>query len=94
MLQAYIPVLLVVAFVIANAILILALSHVLSTYRLTPAKLSPYDAAIDLCHRLRIEVPYLPLQPDRHRKEEPVSACQEADSTLTIQPALSDSLTH
>ncbi len=58
------------------------------------AKLSPYDAAIDLCHRLRIEVPYLLLQPDRHRKEEPVSDCQEADSTLTKQPVLSDSLTH
>ncbi|MFO0904514.1 MAG: integrase core domain-containing protein [Pirellulales bacterium] len=58
------------------------------------AKLPPYDAAIDLCNRLRLNAPYLPLEPNRHRKEEPVSACQEADSTLTMQPAFSDSLTH
>lgn len=46
MLQAYIPVLLVLAFVIANAILILGLSHVLSSYRLTPVKLSPYESGM------------------------------------------------
>jgi len=46
MLQPYIPVLLVVAFVIANAILILALSHVLSSYRLTPVKLAPYESGM------------------------------------------------
>ena len=46
MLQAYIPMLLVLAFVAANAILILGLSHVLSSYRLTPVKLSPYESGI------------------------------------------------
>lgn len=46
MLQAYIPILLVIAFVIANAILMLTLSHVLSTYRLTPVKLSPYESGM------------------------------------------------
>ena len=46
MLQAYIPVLLVIAFVVANAILMLGLSHVLSTYRLTPVKLSPYESGM------------------------------------------------
>jgi NADH-quinone oxidoreductase subunit A len=46
MLQPYIPVLLVVAFVIANAILMLALSHLLSTYRLTPVKLAPYESGM------------------------------------------------
>jgi NADH-quinone oxidoreductase subunit A len=46
MLQAYIPILLVIAFVIANAILMLTLSHVLSTYRLTPVKLAPYESGM------------------------------------------------
>jgi NADH-quinone oxidoreductase subunit A len=46
MLEAYIPILLVVAFVVANAILMLGLSHVLSTYRLTPVKLAPYESGM------------------------------------------------
>ncbi len=46
MLQPYIPILLVTAFVIANAVLMLALSHVLSTYRLTPVKLAPYESGM------------------------------------------------
>ena len=46
MLQSYIPVLLVVAFVVANAVLMLGLSHVLSSYRLTPAKLAPYESGM------------------------------------------------
>lgn len=46
MLQAYIPVLLVVAFVVANAILMLGLSHLLSSYRLTPVKLAPYESGM------------------------------------------------
>ena len=46
MLQAYIPVLLVVAFVVANAILMLGLSHLLSSYRLTPIKLYPYESGM------------------------------------------------
>ncbi len=46
MLQAYIPVLLVVAFVVANAILMLGVSHILSAYRLTPTKLAPYESGM------------------------------------------------
>jgi len=46
MLQAYVPILVLIAFVVANAILILALSHVLSTYRRTPTKVAPYESGI------------------------------------------------
>jgi NADH-quinone oxidoreductase subunit A len=46
MLQPYIPLLLVVAFVIANCILMLGLSHVLSTYRRTPVKIAPYESGM------------------------------------------------
>ena len=46
MLQPYIPVLLVIAFVVANAILMLGLSHVLSSYRLTAVKLTPYESGM------------------------------------------------
>jgi NADH-quinone oxidoreductase subunit A len=48
MLQSYIPVLLVVAFVVANAIVMLGLSHVLSSYRLTPVKLAPYESGMPI----------------------------------------------
>ena len=46
MLQPYIPLLLLIAFVIANAILMLGLSHILSTYRRTPTKIAPYESGI------------------------------------------------
>jgi NADH-quinone oxidoreductase subunit A len=46
MLQPYIPLLLLIAFVIANAILMLGLSHVLSTYRRTAVKIAPYESGI------------------------------------------------
>jgi NADH-quinone oxidoreductase subunit A len=46
MLQPYIPVLLLVAFVIANAIMMLAVSHILSTYRRTPTKIAPYESGM------------------------------------------------
>jgi NADH-quinone oxidoreductase subunit A len=46
MLQPYLPVLLLVAFVIANAILMLAVSHVFSTYRRTPTKIAPYESGM------------------------------------------------
>lgn len=46
MLQTYIPILLVIAFVVANAILMLGLSHVLSSYRPTPVKLAPYESGM------------------------------------------------
>jgi NADH-quinone oxidoreductase subunit A len=46
MLQPYIPVLLLIAFVIINAILMLGVSHVLSTFRRTPTKIAPYESGM------------------------------------------------
>jgi NADH-quinone oxidoreductase subunit A len=46
MLQPYIPILVLIVFVIANAILMLGLSHVLSTYRRTPTKIAPYESGM------------------------------------------------
>ena len=46
MLQPYIPILLLIAFVVANAILMLGASHLLSTYRRTPTKIAPYESGM------------------------------------------------
>ena len=46
MLQPYIPILLLIAFVVVNAIAMLGLSHVLSTYRRTPVKIAPYESGM------------------------------------------------
>ena len=46
MLQPYLPILLLVGFVVANAIMMLAVSHVLSTYRRTPTKIAPYESGM------------------------------------------------
>jgi len=46
MLQPYVAVLLVVAFVVANAVLMLGLSHFLSSYRATPTKSAPYESGM------------------------------------------------
>jgi NADH-quinone oxidoreductase subunit A len=46
MLQAYIPILLLIAFVVANAILMLGVSHLLSTYRPTAVKSAPYESGM------------------------------------------------
>jgi NADH-quinone oxidoreductase subunit A len=46
MLQPYIPILLLIAFVVVNAILMLGLSHVLSSYRRTPVKIAPYESGM------------------------------------------------
>jgi NADH-quinone oxidoreductase subunit A len=46
MLQPYVPVLVLIAFVVANAVLILGISHVFSSYRRTPAKVAPYESGI------------------------------------------------
>jgi NADH-quinone oxidoreductase subunit A len=46
MLQPYIPVLLLIAFVIVNAVLMLGVSHVLSTFRRTPTKIAPYESGM------------------------------------------------
>ncbi len=46
MLRAYAPILLVIAFVVANAIMMIALSTVLSSYRPTPVKQAPYESGM------------------------------------------------
>jgi NADH-quinone oxidoreductase subunit A len=46
MLQPYIPIAILTAFVVANAVLMLGLSHVLSTYRRTPTKIAPYESGM------------------------------------------------
>ena len=46
MLQPYLPVLLVVAFVVANAVLMLAVSLIFSSYRRTPTKIAPYESGM------------------------------------------------
>jgi NADH-quinone oxidoreductase subunit A len=46
MLQPYVPILLLIAFVVANAILMLGASHLLSSFRRTPTKIAPYESGI------------------------------------------------
>src|SRR5512134_621208 len=46
MLQPYVPILLLIAFVIANAVLMLGVSHVFSSYRRTPTKVAPYESGV------------------------------------------------
>jgi NADH-quinone oxidoreductase subunit A len=46
MLQPYAAILLLIAFVVANAILMLGASHVFSSYRRTPTKVEPYESGI------------------------------------------------
>ena len=46
MLRAYIPILLVIGFVIANAVMMIALLTFLSNYRPTPVKNAPYESGI------------------------------------------------
>jgi NADH-quinone oxidoreductase subunit A len=46
MLLPYAPLLILIAFVIANAILMLGVSHLLSTYRRTPTKIAPYESGM------------------------------------------------
>ena len=46
MLRPYIPLLLLIAFIIANAILMLGVSHILSSYRRTPTKIAPYESGM------------------------------------------------
>jgi len=48
MLQPYIPILILIAFVVANAVLMLGLSHVLSNYRRTPTKIAPYESGMPI----------------------------------------------
>jgi NADH-quinone oxidoreductase subunit A len=46
MLQPYVPILLLIAFVVANAVLMLGVSHVLSSSRRTPVKIAPYESGM------------------------------------------------
>ncbi len=46
MLQPYVPILVLIAFVVANAVLMLGVSHLFSSYRRTPVKLAPYESGI------------------------------------------------
>ena len=46
MLQAYVPILVLIAFVVANAIMMIAVSHIFSTYRRTAVKVAPYESGI------------------------------------------------
>src|ERR1700716_4213151 len=46
MLQPYVPLLILIVFVVANAILMLGVSHILSSYRRTPTKIAPYESGM------------------------------------------------
>ncbi len=46
MLQPYIPLLVLFLFVVANAVLMIGLSHVLSTHRHTPTKGQAYESGV------------------------------------------------
>ena len=46
MLQPYVPLLLLIAFVVANAVLMLGASHALSSYRRTAIKVAPYESGV------------------------------------------------
>ena len=46
MLQPYVPMLILIVFVVANAIIMLGLSHLLSSYRRTPVKIAPYESGM------------------------------------------------
>ena len=46
MLQPYVPLLVLIAFVAANAVLMLGASHLLSSYRRTAVKIAPYESGV------------------------------------------------
>ena len=46
MLQPYVPLLVLIAFVVANAVLMLGASHLLSSYRRTAVKIAPYESGV------------------------------------------------
>src|ERR687895_2222116 len=53
MLQPYVPILLLFVFVIFNAIMMLGVSHVFSTYRRTPVKIAPYESGMPVLGNAR-----------------------------------------
>jgi len=46
MLQPYVPILVLIAFVVVNAVLMLGMSHVFSSYRRTATKVAPYESGV------------------------------------------------
>jgi len=46
MIHEYIPLLMLVGFVVANAVLMLVLSHLVSPFRPTPVKAAPYESGM------------------------------------------------
>ncbi|MGE0553434.1 MAG: NADH-quinone oxidoreductase subunit A [Gemmatimonadales bacterium] len=46
MLQPYVPILVLIAFVVANAVMMLGISHVFSNVRRTAVKVAPYESGI------------------------------------------------
>lgn len=60
MLRPWVPLLLVLAFVVANAVLLMALSHLLSVFRPNPAKQQPYESGMPVIGdaRQRISVKF------------------------------------
>ncbi len=53
MLQPYVPLLLLMAFVVLNAILMLGVSHIFSSYRRTPTKIAPYESGMPVLGNAR-----------------------------------------
>lgn len=53
MLEPYIPILLLLLFVVANAVMMLGVSHLLSTYRRTPTKVAPYESGMPVLGNAR-----------------------------------------
>ena len=53
MLNAYLPIVLVAAFVILNAVLMIGISYVLSSYRPTPIKRAPYESGMPVLGNAR-----------------------------------------
>ena len=53
MLRSYVPILVLIAFVVANAILMLGISHVFSNYRRTAVKIAPYESGIPVLGNAR-----------------------------------------
>jgi DNA primase len=51
-------------------------------------KQPPHDAAIDLCGRLNVSIPYLPLEAPRHREEEPVTTTEQKTSNVGDVPPI------
>ena len=53
MLQPYVPILILVVFVIANAVLMLGISHLLSNFRRTAVKIAPYESGMPVLGNAR-----------------------------------------